>query len=114
MKFCSRHSKISAWNAFCWKKGHMMNQSNEMAGSKGMLLNLVWESCMEYHELSAEDKNRLIEEFSELREAKAIGVHVTTKSKINDITHMLKVVENEVCPFPPLLSLLFIAIFSAP
>ncbi|KIK19072.1 hypothetical protein PISMIDRAFT_108401 [Pisolithus microcarpus 441] len=114
MKFHSRHSKISAWNAFCWKKGHTMNRSNESGISKGMLLNLVQESCMEYHELSAEDKNRLIEEFSEFREAKAIRVCVTTKSKINDITHTLKAVENEVCPFPPLLSLLFIAIFSAP
>ncbi|KAI6029378.1 hypothetical protein BKA83DRAFT_4489339 [Pisolithus microcarpus] len=79
MKFRSRHSKISAWNAFCWKKGHTMNRSNEsVAGSK------------------AEDKNRLIEEFSEFREAKAIGVRVTTKSKINDITHTLKAVENEL------------------
>ncbi|KAI6033556.1 hypothetical protein BKA83DRAFT_4121013 [Pisolithus microcarpus] len=91
------HSKISAWNAFCWKKGHTMNRSNEsVASSKGMLLNLVQESCMEYHELSAEDKNRLIEEFSEFREAKAIRVCVTTKSKINDITHTLKAVENEL------------------
>ncbi|KAI6036211.1 hypothetical protein BKA83DRAFT_4042354 [Pisolithus microcarpus] len=96
MKFRSRHSKISAWNAFCWKKGHTMNRSNEMAGSKGTLLDLVRESRMEYHELSAEDKNRLIEEFSEFREAKAIGVRVTTKSKINDITHTLKAVENEL------------------
>ncbi|KAI6022388.1 hypothetical protein BKA83DRAFT_4493710 [Pisolithus microcarpus] len=51
---------------------------------------------MEYHKLSAEDKNRLIKEFSEFREVKAIRVCVTTKSKINDITHMLKAVENEL------------------
>ncbi|KAI6032449.1 hypothetical protein EDC04DRAFT_2605189 [Pisolithus marmoratus] len=96
MKFCSRHSKISAWNTFCWKKRHMRNQSNEnVAGSKSTLLDLVWENHMEYHELSAEDKNYLVEEFSEFRELKAIRVHITTKSRVNDITQMLKAVENE-------------------
>ncbi|KAI5994435.1 hypothetical protein EDD15DRAFT_2165994 [Pisolithus albus] len=95
MKFRSRHSKISAWNAFCWKKGQTMHRSNA-DGGKNTLLDLVRESRTEYHELSAEDKNRLIEEFSEFREAKAIGVRVTTKSKINDITHTLKAVENEL------------------
>ncbi|KIK13715.1 hypothetical protein PISMIDRAFT_118340 [Pisolithus microcarpus 441] len=64
---------------------------------------------MEYHELSAKDKNHLVEEFSEFRELKAIGVHVTTKSKVNDITHTLKAVENEVClsPRPPTISITY-------
>ncbi|KAI6026437.1 hypothetical protein BKA83DRAFT_4462843 [Pisolithus microcarpus] len=97
MKFRSKHSKISAWNTFCWKKGCTMNQSNEnAAGSTSTLLDLVRENQMEYHELSAEDKNHLVEEFSEFRESKAIGVRVTTKSKVNDITHTLKAVENEL------------------
>ncbi|KAI6002901.1 hypothetical protein EDD15DRAFT_2157242 [Pisolithus albus] len=97
MKFRSKHSKISAWNAFCWKKGRMMNQSNEnVAGTTSTLLDLVRENRMEYHELSAEDKNHLVEEFSEFRESKAIGVRVSTKSKINDITHTLRAVENEL------------------
>ncbi|KIK21243.1 hypothetical protein PISMIDRAFT_104387 [Pisolithus microcarpus 441] len=110
MKFRSKHSKISAWNAFCWKKGRTMNQSNEnAAGSTSTLLDLVRENQMEYHELSTEDKNHLVEEFSEFRESKAIGVRVTTKSKVNDITHTLKAVKNEVClsPHPPAISITY-------
>ncbi|KAI6126487.1 hypothetical protein EV401DRAFT_1840006, partial [Pisolithus croceorrhizus] len=49
-----------------------------------------------YRKLSAEDKDRLVEEFSQFKESKAMGIHATTKSKINDITHMLKAIENEV------------------
>ncbi|KAI6096641.1 hypothetical protein F5141DRAFT_1067528 [Pisolithus sp. B1] len=74
MKFLSKHSKISAWNAFCWKKGQAVDGSNE----------------------NVEDKNCLVEEFSEFRKSKAIGICVMTKSKINDITHTLKVVENKL------------------
>ncbi|KAI6113578.1 hypothetical protein EDD16DRAFT_1521187 [Pisolithus croceorrhizus] len=96
MKFCSRKSKINAWNAFSWKKQCTLNELNRnAAGSTRMLLDLVQQNCLEYHELSAEDKDHLVEEFSQFKESKAVGIRATTKSKINDITHMLKAIENE-------------------
>ncbi|KAI6023266.1 hypothetical protein BKA83DRAFT_4125896 [Pisolithus microcarpus] len=75
---------------------HVQNDLHLAASSTSTLLDLIHENRMEYHELSAKDKNHLVEEFSEFRELKAIGVHVTTKSKVNDITHTLKAVENEL------------------
>ncbi|KAI6095579.1 hypothetical protein EDD16DRAFT_1528507 [Pisolithus croceorrhizus] len=97
MKFHSRKSKINTWNAFSWKKQCTLNGLNGNAtGSTRTLLDLVQQNCLEYCELSAEDKDCLIEEFSQFKESKAMGIHATTKSKINDITHMLKAIENEL------------------
>ncbi|KAI6100913.1 hypothetical protein EDD16DRAFT_1463800, partial [Pisolithus croceorrhizus] len=97
MKFHSRKSKINAWNAFSWKKQCTLNGLNgNAAGSTRMLLDLVQQNRLEYRELSTEDKDRLVEEFSQFKESKAVGIRATTKSKINDITHTLKAIENEL------------------
>ncbi|KAI5984617.1 hypothetical protein EDD15DRAFT_2177131, partial [Pisolithus albus] len=65
-----------------------------------------------YHRLSAEDKDRLVEEFSGFRESKSVGIRVTTKSKINDITHTLKAVENEVCrSYPSSLAIYYLPLY---
>jgi len=57
---------------------------------------LVKENAVRYRELSAVDKEQLIEEFGELRENKAVGVQATMRGKINDATHTLKAIETEV------------------
>ena len=61
-----------------------------------MLPELVQENRANYHGLSAEEKECLIKEFSQFRELKAVGICLTSKSKINDVTHTLNAVENEV------------------
>ena len=66
----------------------------------------------EYRTLSTEEKERLVEEFYEFKVSKAVGVRTTAKSKINDVTNMLKAVETEVC-FLPLLQMFITTIFLA-
>jgi hypothetical protein len=60
------------------------------------LQDLLHNHADEYHELSQEEKDRLIEEYNENKEHKTKGVRMSTKSKINDVTQTLKVIENEV------------------
>ncbi|KAI5989961.1 hypothetical protein EDD15DRAFT_2198310 [Pisolithus albus] len=94
VRFHSRKSKINAWNAFCWKKQRTVNEN--AAGSTRALLDLIQQNRTEYRELSAEDKDRLVAKFGQFKESKVIGIRAMTKSKINDITHTLKAVENEL------------------
>ncbi|KIK19941.1 hypothetical protein PISMIDRAFT_106642 [Pisolithus microcarpus 441] len=54
-------------------------------------------NALEYQQLSQADKLLLIEEFREFRNDKTTGMHITVRSKVNDITHTLGAVENEVC-----------------
>jgi len=58
---------------------------------------LVQQASEEYKALSAEEKEALIEEYAPHRECKTFGLRATSKSKVNDITGMLKAVEGEVC-----------------
>ncbi|KIM58466.1 hypothetical protein SCLCIDRAFT_28011 [Scleroderma citrinum Foug A] len=92
-KFRSRRDKINAWNAFCWKQ--RCNDRMAMASSRNVLPELVQENRANYHGLSVEEKECLVEEFSQFRELKAVGIRLTSKSKINDVTHTLNAVENE-------------------
>jgi hypothetical protein len=64
---------------------------------KAVLQTLVREHKSEYLTLSNEEQVELLTKFTEWKETKKTGVHVTVKSKINDITQTLKAVENEVC-----------------
>jgi hypothetical protein len=50
----------------------------------------------EYYSLTDEEKENLIEEYKEYKAIKTTGQRISTKSKINDVTHTLKIVENEV------------------
>ena len=67
-----------------------------VASGRNVLPELVQENRANYHGLSAEEKECLVEEFSQIRELKAVGIRLTSKSKINDVTHTLNAVENEV------------------
>jgi len=66
------------------------------AHGKSALPNLAKENRKGYHELAAEDKQNLVEEFRDFRVSKAVGIRVKTKSKISDVTHTLAAIENEV------------------
>ena len=66
------------------------------AHGKSALPNLAKENRKGYHELLAEDKQNLVEEFRDFRVSKAVGICVKTKSKISDVTHTLAAIENEV------------------
>ncbi|KAG1727458.1 uncharacterized protein EDB91DRAFT_1061098 [Suillus paluster] len=50
----------------------------------------------EYNSLTEEEKANLVEEYKEYKATKTTGQHISTKSKINDVTNTLKIVENEV------------------
>ncbi|KIJ59500.1 hypothetical protein HYDPIDRAFT_33108 [Hydnomerulius pinastri MD-312] len=98
----SRRSKLNTWNTFCWKKcRENTTRNNENAPLKRSVLPtdtaLAKDSQQEYQELSDDAKQHLIQEFAEFKETKTIGVHVSARSQINDVTQTLKVVENEIC-----------------
>ncbi|KAI6013403.1 hypothetical protein BKA83DRAFT_4063243 [Pisolithus microcarpus] len=93
--FHTRRSKLSAWNAFCWKK--KKEYSNvQLPGGKSALPALVRKASEEYKSLSMEEKKALIEEYARHKERKTFGLRATAKSKVNDITETLKAVENEL------------------
>ena len=50
----------------------------------------------EYSKLSADEKAKLVEEYSEFKLGKVFGRHVSVCSKISDTTHTLKAIKNEV------------------
>ena len=50
----------------------------------------------EYSKLSADEKVKLVEEYSEFKLGKISGRHVSARSRISDATHTLKAIENEV------------------
>ncbi|KAG2029233.1 hypothetical protein BDR03DRAFT_1018706 [Suillus americanus] len=90
---CSKCSKANLWNAFCWKKNQ--DKENNSHG-KAVLQTLVQEHKSEYLALSNEEQVEFLAEFTEWKKTKKTGVHVTAKSKINDITQTLKAVENKL------------------
>jgi len=107
----SKRSKLNLWNAFCWKKNQdaenrmitffslRLCSCIDIAGNygKATLQSIVQDHKTEYLALSKEEQDKLLVEFAEWKQSKSTGVRTSTKSKINDITHTLKAVENEVC-----------------
>ncbi|KAG1791817.1 uncharacterized protein HD556DRAFT_1432770 [Suillus plorans] len=90
-----QRSKLSAWNAFCWKKRH--EEKDNGATGKTVLQDLVRdENRTEYRSLTDDEKAQLLQEYQEHRETKATGIRISTKSKVNDVTQTLKAVENEL------------------
>jgi hypothetical protein len=51
---------------------------------------------VEYHALSNDEKDSILKEYEEHKARKTNGVRISTKSKVNDVTQTLKVIENEV------------------
>ncbi|KAG1722922.1 uncharacterized protein EDB91DRAFT_1240165 [Suillus paluster] len=91
----SKHSKVSAWNAFIWKKRQDGDKENG-ASSKDVLEGIVKDYKDEYYSLTNEEKSSLIAEYKEHKVTKTTGHRISTKSKINDVTWSLKAVENEL------------------
>ncbi|KAG1877137.1 hypothetical protein C8R48DRAFT_590638, partial [Suillus tomentosus] len=86
----SKCSKPNLWNAFCWKK----NQDKENYGQgRSALQSLVQDNKEAYRALSKQEQGDLLKEFAEHRDTKTTGMRISTKSKVNDITHTLKAVE---------------------
>ncbi|KAI6038053.1 hypothetical protein EDC04DRAFT_2550303, partial [Pisolithus marmoratus] len=98
-QFHSRHNKINAWNAFSWKKDLMQHAANEgnTISPKQHLSDIVKQNALEYQQLSQANKLLLIKEFREFRKDKTTGMCITARSKVNDITHTLGGVKNELC-----------------
>ncbi|KAG1781290.1 hypothetical protein EV702DRAFT_962745 [Suillus placidus] len=91
----SKHSKVSAWNSFLWKKGQDGNKENYGRG-KDILKGIVKDFKDEYNSLTEEEKANLVEEYKEYKATKTTGQCISTKSKINDVTNTLKAVESEL------------------
>ncbi|KIK81079.1 hypothetical protein PAXRUDRAFT_156943 [Paxillus rubicundulus Ve08.2h10] len=92
----SRQSKINSWNTFCWKMSRKKATTNNENGEYFPDSILVKNIQEEYCGLSVGTKQNIVKEFSEFKEMKAIGIRVLAHSQINDVTHTLKAVENEV------------------
>ncbi|KAG1778325.1 hypothetical protein EV702DRAFT_1196329 [Suillus placidus] len=92
-----KRTKSSPWNTFCWKKHQQARDENSQESSgKAVLQDLLHNYGDEYHELSQDEKDRLVQEYDENREHKTKGVRTSSKLKINDVTQTLKAIENEL------------------
>ncbi|KAG1894163.1 uncharacterized protein F5891DRAFT_961964 [Suillus fuscotomentosus] len=89
----SRHSKLNAWNAFCWKKNQETKNRNQ---GQGALELLVHEHRDEYLRLSKDEQDNILAEYADWKMTKVTGLRVSEKFKINDITQTLKAVKNEL------------------
>ena len=69
-----------------------------LQGSSGheVLSNFINGHRSEYYALSEDAKDSLVKEYEEYKTMKTTGVRISSKSKINDITQTLKVIEHEV------------------
>ena len=110
------HKKSNAWNAFCWKKSQNKENGNSLysgpphadfvwidcgtstAPSRGkdVLQDLVHNYRDEYKRLTTQERNVLIQEFEAFKATKAKGFRISAKARVNDVTHTLSAVENEV------------------
>ncbi|KAG2342722.1 hypothetical protein BDR05DRAFT_885894, partial [Suillus weaverae] len=91
----AKHSKVSAWNSFLWKKGQDSDKENYGHG-KDVLGGIVRDFKAEYYDLTEEEKINLVEEYKEYKATKTTGQCISTKLKINDVTHTLKAIESEL------------------
>jgi len=108
------HKKTNAWNTFCWKKSQDKENGNPLycglsctdfilidcgmptAHGKGVLQGLVYNHHDKYDQLTAQEWKDLIQEFEEVKATKAKAFQLSTKARVNDVTHTLGAVENEV------------------
>lgn len=67
------------------------------AKGKEVLQTLVRSHRSEYDALTPQEKLNLIQELNEHKANKACGLRTSVKAKINDVTHTMSAIENEVC-----------------
>jgi len=53
---------------------------------------------IEYKKLTEEEKERLVAEMEQAKTTKAKGRRISARSKVNDVTQTIAVIENEVSP----------------
>ncbi|KAG1869472.1 hypothetical protein DFJ58DRAFT_855880 [Suillus subalutaceus] len=87
-----KHSKISAWNSFLWKKRQDSDKENYGRG-KDILGGIMKDFKDKYHSLTDEEKADLIEEYKEFKVTKTTGQRISTKLKLNDAANTLKVIK---------------------
>ena len=66
---------------------------------KAVLQGLVRSTQEEYNALSTQEHKTLVREFEEHKAMQTKALRVSTKARINDATHTLSAIENEV-PYP--------------
>ncbi|KAH7918192.1 hypothetical protein BV22DRAFT_1024987 [Leucogyrophana mollusca] len=94
-------TKVSDWNTFCWKKSQSENNNHNIGGSgKDVLPMLVWDLSAEYAVLSQEERDAITEEYKQYKDTKILGRCISTKSRINNVTHTVKAVEQHISPPP--------------
>jgi hypothetical protein len=74
------------------------NENQEQPSGKQKLNALVRDYKPEYDALSKAQRADLLRDYDEHKSNLRHGFRISTKSRVNDITHTLKAVENEVCP----------------
>ncbi|KAG1740118.1 uncharacterized protein EDB91DRAFT_1082100 [Suillus paluster] len=78
-----KHSKLSAWNAFCWKK-YQENKANSVMG-KDILREIVKDHHEEYQDLTKAEKSQLLLKYGEYKETKTSGTLKAIESKLNNL-----------------------------
>jgi hypothetical protein len=76
------------------------NENQGRPSGKLKLEALVHDYKREYGALSEAQRGELLQEHDEHKSNQRHGFRISTKSRVNDITHTLKAVENEVRPLP--------------
>jgi len=74
----------------------MISNNSDEATGKQFLPSIVRIYKQEYDRLTPEQAAELLREFDEDKVKKEHGFRVSTKSRVNDVTHTLKAIENEV------------------
>jgi hypothetical protein len=86
----------------CRLPGHILfNRKLDISSlcGKDVLPAIVRSSLPEYETLTKEQKDELLAEFEEHKASKTTGLRITMKSPVNNVTHTLKSIENEVLSF---------------
>ena len=63
---------------------------------KDVLQDLVQNNKAEYAALKMEEKDKLVSELAKVKATRAKGFHTSARSRVNDVTSTVKVLENEV------------------
>ena len=80
-----------------WVSDGVVNgDENQEPAGRDVLHSMSNNFRAEYHALPAEQKAQLISELDEHKAGQKRGLRVSTRARINDVTHTLMAVENEV------------------
>ncbi|KAF8344861.1 hypothetical protein F5887DRAFT_841822, partial [Amanita rubescens] len=95
-----RHSRQNSWNAFTWmqakKEKENIGTENVRKTGKDVLPDIVTRNKDEYATLTQEVKDDLVKGLEMAKTTKAKGFQPSARSRINDVTTTLRVLENEI------------------